>query len=136
MAHRNRKVLIILDILMVLAILSSCGAYALTKAMAVKKNPQSPIYEVNPAAVATTDFEAPPAPVKAAMYLMFFLRMAKFIALGLALGTYIWLRHNANEDRKIILLCLMVGVWFTMLFLNFWNDFGLWFGKMVCILEN
>jgi hypothetical protein len=129
--NRNRKVLLILDILMVLAILANCGAYAMTNAMAVKKQPSAPIYEVNPGAVATTNFAAPPKPVRTLMYVIFFLAVGKYIALGLALGAYIWFRHNANEDRKVIALCLAVSIWFTILFLNFWNDFGLWFGRVL-----
>ena len=77
--HRNRKVLLILDILMVLAILSNAGAYAMTNAMAVKKTPQVPIYEVNPAQVATTDLAAPPDNIKMLMYAVFFIHIVCLI---------------------------------------------------------
>lgn len=129
--YRNRKTLIILDILMVLAILSNAGAYAITNAMAIKKEPTVVAYESNPVAVATTDFAAPPEPVKAIMYLGFLFFIGRLVLLGVVVGGYVYIRHNVDSKRKLLALCLGIGIWFSMLFINFWSDFGYWIGKVL-----
>lgn len=129
--YLNKKTLIILDVMMIIGILSNCGAYAMTNALAVKKEPTIPIYEVNPAAIITTDFAAPPKPSRMIMFISFILHMSKFILLGVTLGCYIWLRRRVDSGKKLLGLCLSVSIWFTILFLNFWNDFGFWIGKLL-----
>ena len=116
---------------MVIAILSNAGAYAITNAIAIKKEPTMVAYERNPVTVATTNFEAPPEQVRTVMYLGFVFFIGRFVLLGAVMGEYVYLRHRADSNRKLFALCLAIGIWFTILFINFWSDFGFWIGKVL-----
>lgn len=126
-----KKTLILLDILMIIGILSHIGAYIITNALVVKDKPEAKFVEVNPAANIVYDFQAAPEPERSNMILKMLGKIGHFILMGVALGVYIWMRNRAYHWRDYLVLCICVGIWFTIHIFDFSNNLGFLIGRLM-----
>lgn len=123
----NQLMVRTLDILVVLMILMNFGATIMTNYMAVKKEPEVKIMEVNPLAAEIGNYEEHPAAQN------YFSRMVAFkvLAWGLLVALYCFARRGIYNYFGFTWL-LTIVVAYTLLFSqNFFNDFGFWLGKVV-----
>lgn len=123
---------------MVLAILSNVGAYVITNALVVKtvsaKTGAEPVfYEANPVATKINkELASPPPSVFKEIVSSFLGHVAKFWIMGVCLGLYIFIRHQAKKSWKhTLILCIGVSVWWTQIFFDFANDLGYLIGKII-----
>jgi len=126
----HKKTLIILDILMIVGVLSNFGALACTNYLVAKTKPEIKFVEVNPVAAKVYNLEQAPKPERFSLLKELGKKLIHIFVMGLALGVYIWMRKKAYHPRDYLILSVSVSVWFTILFLNFANDFGFLLAKL------
>ena len=127
----HKKTLILLDILMIIGLMSNVGAMIITNAMVAKAQPDAVFIEVNPVAAKAYNLEQAPKEQRLQLIKNYGGKLIHLFIMGIALGIYIWMRHRANHWRDYLLLCVMVSIWFTILIMNFGNDFGYYLGRVL-----
>jgi len=115
-----------LDIIFILMILSNCGALIITNALVFKVTPTVTLLEANPVAAETHGFETHDNNKQ-----LFSGIMLHMFAWGLFLVYFLYSRYYVYSMTSYWSLMFFVVVAFTVLFLDFVNDFGYWIGKMV-----
>lgn len=122
----NRKTFIYLDMAVVILIIFNIGATATTNFMAVKKEPDVEVMEVNPNTAKAYDLEPHPESQqlwgKLVTYAFFLL---------ILLGTYIYYRRNVFTEEGLFILIVFVVFFLLIYSWDFFNDFGYWLGKII-----
>lgn len=122
----NKRKIIILDIIMVLAILCNIGALILTNALVLKNNPDKTFGEMNPVMAKNMDIVyAEKSEVK------FFGFLFNIFCWSVIVIYYINLRNKIARQIEYGMLLGMVICIFTAWSLDFFNDLGYWIGKLI-----
>ena len=131
--RKEHKILLrVFDVVFVLMILANVGALVLTNMLVMKANPTQELTELNPIAAEQYEFVSaldvhPVQLVWGAIIGAYFHILAYF---GM---TLIWLyfRFFSNNRKKLYQGMMLLTFWGSALFMDFFNNFGLWIGRTI-----
>lgn len=143
-----RKFFWFLDIVVVLILMSNFGAIALTQIMLTEDNYEKGIepqhFEVNPVAAAVGDFKTLEEVAKEQGMTVQQVEQKqkevnRMIKLAIFAGfywvvlitLYIWQRTHIHSPYQLLMLTFVIAWYFTLMGMDFWNNFGLWIGDVM-----
>lgn len=128
-----KTLFMVCDILVVLMILANVAAFILTNALAVKAEPNKPILEANSVAAKLHGFKpATEVYSKSKVYGFMIAFLFRGFIYAVIIGYYIYYRFHIIARKELLQkVSAVVLIWGVMLFLDFFNDFGLWIGKLI-----
>ena len=122
----NKTAFLILDVLVVLAILSTFTAAMLTKMHVVYENPEVEFVEANPVAAEEYGLKAHPEGGKWVKMFVYFTIFTLFITYA-----YIYYRRNTISEEGFVILATIVVVMFLVHGWDAMNNIGVHLGRML-----
>lgn len=126
--RKNKKLIFILDILVIVAILFNVGAMMTTNALVVRENPEKEFKEANPIAAKNNNFVAPPKPVAMVIMTGFYIQAIGWIVL---IGLYLYNRQTFFKEEGLWGLAIIALIIFVFLGLDFLSNLGYYIGKIL-----
>lgn len=127
--QQNRNWFRALDILIVCVVLFNFGAVVLTQIMVFENNPDAQIVELNPV---MAELHGLPEPEDREMARDMIASIGKqFIIWFVLIGCYVHFRARVFTDELLLLVTVMVCYYFVIMGWDFFNDLGLWIGRLI-----
>jgi hypothetical protein len=131
--RKEHKTLVrVFDFIFVLMLLANIGALVLTNALVIKKEPTKQLVELNPIAAEQYGFESaaevyPIEKVWSAI-LAFYIHIIVYAGM---IATWLYIRFYSINRSNFYRGMFVILFWGCALFLDFFNNLGLWIGKVL-----
>ena len=121
----HKKIIYLLDVLIILSLLFNIGAMMITNALVIRVAPDKEFVELNPVQCQLQGFKCTEDFSKLYGF------MFHAFALGILLAVYLGYRCRVSDDKELLMIILFTSLIFVSCTLDFTNDVGYWFGKII-----